>query len=169
MNLRALARAVVDEFRSAQPAATLELRATGNLTGEWDQARIRQVLSNLIGNALQHGDVATPIAVSLRGHRSHVTLAIRNHGPPIPPAELPRIFDPLVRGAGSDTPRRNRPGSIGLGLYIVRELVAAHGGTVAVTSHPTAGTAFTIHLPRHAARQRAPSRKSSRQSAKRPR
>ena len=76
-------------------------------------------------------------------------VAIRNQGTPIPPGELTKIFDPLVRGASAQQQKQNRPGSIGLGLYIARELITAHGGTIGVTSSAEAGTVFTFHLPKH--------------------
>jgi signal transduction histidine kinase len=62
---------------------------------------------------------------------------------------LSKIFDPLVRGSSAAHPRRNRPGSIGLGLYIAREIARSHGGRIDVTSTAEAGTAFTVHLPRN--------------------
>jgi sigma-B regulation protein RsbU (phosphoserine phosphatase) len=66
------------------------------------------------------------------------------------PGELPKIFEPLVRGSSAGRPKANRPGSIGLGLYIAREIALSHGGTIDVTSTPEAGTSFTVRLPRHA-------------------
>ena len=150
MHLGVVCREVVGEFQSAHPAIKLQFASTGDLTGNWDGARLRQVVSNLMGNAIQHGDRTAPIKLTLQGEPSGVTLAIHNQGTPIPQGELLKIFDPLVRGAGAETPKRNRPGSIGLGLYIARELVIAHGGTIAVKSSREAGTVFTIHLPKHA-------------------
>jgi hypothetical protein len=149
MDLRIVCQEVVDEFQSANPSVKIQFESTGDLNGEWDVARLRQVISNLLGNAIQHGDQSAPIRVSLIGERSSVTLAIGNQGTPIPPGELQKIFDPLMRGANAETQKQNRPGSIGLGLYIARELVIAHGGTIAVKSSAEAGTVFTIHLPRH--------------------
>ena len=149
-DLAAVAREVVAEFRSASPDAVIRLDVAGDLAGDWDAARLRQVLSNLLGNAIQHGEPAAPVEVALDGTGADVSVAVRNRGARIPAGELPKIFDPLVRGAASQEPRRNRPGSIGLGLYIARELVVAHGGTIGVTSTAEGGTAFTFHLPRHA-------------------
>jgi hypothetical protein len=82
---------------------------------------------------------------------SEVVVQVRNGGPPIAPGELSKIFDPLVRGSGADGPRGNRPGSIGLGLYIAREIARSHGGRIDVRSTREAGTAFTVHLPRRRA------------------
>jgi signal transduction histidine kinase len=158
MDLGFLCDEVVNEFRSGNPALRLQYDCTGDLSGEWDPARLRQVVSNLLGNAIQHGDPSLAIGLTLRGDRSGMMLAIRNRGTPIPQGELQKIFDPLVRGASAQTPRQNRPGSIGLGLYIARELVLAHGGRIGVTSSADEGTVFTVHLPRHTPRRVAASR-----------
>jgi signal transduction histidine kinase len=77
-------------------------------------------------------------------------IVVHNGGPPIPPGELPKIFDPLVRGSSAEHPKHNRPGSIGLGLYIAREVARSHGGSLDATSSKEAGTAFTMRLPRRA-------------------
>jgi signal transduction histidine kinase len=148
MDLGVTCREVLEEFRSSSPDAHLRFAATGDTTGQWDASRLRQVVSNLVGNAIQHGDAAQPITVTLTGNDHSVTMAICNQGDPIPPGEMKRIFDPLVRGAGAEKPKRNRPGSIGLGLYIARELVTAHAGHITVTSTPAA-TCFAVDLPRH--------------------
>ena len=81
-------------------------------------------------------------------HDSIVTIAVHNGGPPIPPEALPTIFDPLTRGSSLEMKKQRRPGSIGLGLYIAREVATAHGGTIGVTSTIDDGTTFTVHLPR---------------------
>ena len=83
-------------------------------------------------------------------------LVVFNGGPPIPPGEITKIFDPLVRGSSAEHPKQNRPGSIGLGLYIAREVARSHGGTLDVTSSHEAGTAFTMRLPRRSAVASAP-------------
>jgi signal transduction histidine kinase len=151
VDLAPLCREVVDETRAAHPRRTLRYEAHGDLTGQWDAARLRQVVSNLLGNAVQHGGDAAPIELTARGAASDVRLVVRNGGPPIPPDALHTIFDPLVRGESFDARKHRRPGSIGLGLYVAREVVAAHGGTIDVTSSADAGTVFTVTLPRHAA------------------
>ncbi len=149
MDLANLCRDVYNEFKAASPTRTLRLQSEGDLTGEWDVVRLRQVVSNLLVNAIQHGAEGGPVEVSVRAQDSDVVLRVHNQGLPIPPELLPTIFDPLVRGAASESPRQRRPGSIGLGLYIVRQIVMAHGGTIDVQSSEEAGTSFTIRLPRH--------------------
>jgi signal transduction histidine kinase len=147
MDLESLCREVVEETRAAHPTGKVSFQARGDLTGEWDAGRLRQVLSNLLANAVHHGGGTGPVEVSAAAEGGGVRLAVRNGGPPIPPDALPTLFDPLVRGAGPE-PSRRRHGSIGLGLYIVREVVAAHGGTIGVESTESAGTTFTARLPR---------------------
>jgi signal transduction histidine kinase len=149
MDLAPLCREVFDEFNSAHPSRAMSFDCDGDTTGEWDADRLRQAVSNLMGNAVQHGDPDGTIDLSLVGEPSEVILVIHNDGPPIPPGELPRIFQPLVRGSGDGKPRINRPGSIGLGLYIAREIAKSHGGNIDVTSAEPAGTTFTVRLPRH--------------------
>ena len=149
MNLDALCRALFDEFRTAHPGRTIRFQSAGDLSGEWDADRLRQAISNLVGNALQHGGKGASVELRLDGSGSEVEVVISNDGPPIPPGELARIFDPLVRGSSAEHPKANRPGSIGLGLYIAREVARSHGGSIDVTSSADAGTAFTMRLPRH--------------------
>jgi signal transduction histidine kinase len=91
------------------------------------------------------------VSLTVRGDNSDVQLAVRNGGPPIPPHALPTIFDPLVRGNSPEWQRQRRTGSVGLGLYIAREVVTAHGGAIDVLSSAGAGTVFTVRLPRRRA------------------
>ena len=147
MDMGGLCRELFNEFRAAHPDRQIRFRSDGDLNGHWDGDRVRQAVSNLMGNAIQHGD--DPVDLVLKGEASEVVVVIHNGGPPIPPGELPQIFDPLVRGSSAEHPKRNRPGSIGLGLYIAREVARSHGGRIDVTSTLEAGTAFTVRLPRH--------------------
>jgi signal transduction histidine kinase len=149
MNLTSLCRELFDEFRTAHPNRVIRFQSEGEQTGDWDADRIRQAISNLLGNAVQHGAENAPIELKLAGETSDVVVVVHNGGPPIPPGEIPRIFEPLVRGASAEHPKHNRPGSIGLGLYIALEVARSHGGRIEVTSSEEAGTAFTVYLPRH--------------------
>jgi signal transduction histidine kinase len=152
IDLKNVCREVVDEMRAAHPGRTLLFEPNGdNLMGEWDAARLRQVISNLIGNALQHGPKTGPVELSVRGDWADVRIAVRNDGEPIAADLLPTIFEPLVRGLSVNAQKQRRPGSIGLGLYIAREVVAAHGGAIDVESSAQAGTIFTVRLPRRLA------------------
>jgi len=146
--LCALCKELVDEICAAFPESAFDLRLPENeIYGLWDRARIRQMLSNLLSNACQHGE--GPIDFHVTDEGDDVRLVIRNAGEAIPPELLPTIFDPLVRSA-SEKYGLVRKGSLGLGLYIVREVVHGHGGTIDVESSEDAGTVLTIRLPRDA-------------------
>jgi signal transduction histidine kinase len=148
VDLEKLGRKVFEEFCFAYPQRTLRFHSDGDLTGDWDAARLQQAISNLMGNALQHGSAEGPVELSIASEESAVVLSVHNEGPPIPSAMLTTIFDPLMRHATSESATRQVPGSIGLGLYIVREIVVAYRGTIAVASTAQAGTTFTVRLPR---------------------
>ncbi len=121
---------------------TLVLDVAGDAKGTWDLSRLSRIASNLISNAMQHGAGASRVHVQVDGREpGQVKLAVTNAGV-IPPDLLPRIFEPFKRGESTTN-------GLGLGLYIVREIAAAHGGEVTVTSTPAAGTQFLVRLPRH--------------------
>lgn len=149
MDLGILCRELFNEFRTAHPLRSFRLHADGDLHGAWDADRLRQAISNLLGNAFQHSPENAAIELRMHGVDSEVVVIVHNGGPPIPPGELTKIFDPLVRGSSAEQPKQNRPGSIGLGLYIAREIARSHGGSIHATSSREAGTAFTMRLPRN--------------------
>ena len=148
LDLQNLCRDVVDEFRAAYPDQTLRFESFGDTSGEWDAARLRQVVSNLVANAIEHGGETSPVDVFARDEGSDVVVTVKNQGLPISSSTLPTLFDPFVR-APQVSSKHRASGGIGLGLYIAREIVIAHGGTIAVDSSETAGTAFTVRIPRH--------------------
>jgi signal transduction histidine kinase len=140
----------LDEISAMSAGRILELAAEGDLQGEWDARRLHQALSNLVFNALKYGLPSTPIRITLDGTRKdEVVLAVENTGEPIAPGLLPTLFDPLVRGAGNDGGADSQlaGANLGLGLYVVREIAKAHGGTIEVTSDDSA-TRFELRLPR---------------------
>lgn len=142
---------VIDELRSIHPDRTVRVDARGGERGEWDSARISQALTNLVGNALEHGAEGTEVTVCVTGGENDVTVAIHNTGAAIPPERLNGIFGPmktrnLAVGASSGGPS----GHLGLGLYIAERIINAHKGTIAVESSDSAGTTFTVNLPRSA-------------------
>jgi len=116
-DLGALGREVLEEFCFAYPQRTLRFHPDGDLTGDWDAARLRQVLSNLLSNALQHGITEEPVTLSIVSQESTVVLSIHNGGPPIPSEMLTTIFDPLMRHIQMASLRTAASKSIGLGLY----------------------------------------------------
>ncbi len=140
----------IAEIEVAHPGHAVQLITNGELHGQWDGARLRQLLSNLLGNAVQHGDKYGIIRVMLSGTEDHVTLAVHNTGPPIPTADLPHLFHPFKRVVSDGAPVPQAT-SAGLGLFIAEQIVHAHGGTIVVTSSERDGTVFTVSLPRDAA------------------
>jgi signal transduction histidine kinase len=127
------------ELAYAYPHRVIQLSAAA-VEGVWDAIRVEQIVSNLLSNALQHGGEGDPVVVRTWAEGDHGLVEVENAGEPIPPELLPAVFEPFRTG---DAHKR---GSVGLGLFIVRELAAAHGGTVEVASD-AAGTRFTVRLP----------------------
>ncbi len=145
-DLHEVCRRVVGEVRAASPDRSVELTVEGEPRGTWDPARIAQVISNLVSNALQHGSAHAPVRVSIGGDDGTAVLSVENEGPPIPRELMPLLFEPFCRGSGLRD--ASHAGGLGLGLYIAKEVVDAHGGTIAVESTAERGTVFTVTLPR---------------------
>lgn len=142
-------REAVSEVSTRYPARAVDVHTNGDLRGEWDGARLTQVVTNLVSNAVQHGTEGAPITVAARGTPSDVIICVRNDGPAIPAERLGEIFE---AGATLTSARAPQHEHLGLGLFIVDRIVAAHGGSVDVRSTKTDGTTFTVRLPRHLSR-----------------
>ena len=140
---------VVDELGALHPTRTIQVHARGEECGEWDAARIAQVLANLVGNALEHGSEGTPVTVTVGGGGEEITVAVHNRGPAIPPEQLKNIFHPMKPRESTSSAASGPSGSLGLGLYIAERIVHAHAGRLDVASDE-GGTTFTVHLPRAA-------------------
>ena len=136
----------LDQLRAAHPGREILLEATGDARGTWDGQRIQQLLGNLVVNALKYGSQDAQVRVRLTGDGATVLLEVGNRGAPIEPAMLDRIFDPLRRGADAQDAARSA-GSLGLGLYIAREIAKAHGGEIEARSDENE-TVFSVRLPR---------------------
>lgn len=142
LDVAACCRHVGEESEAAHLDRSVEIEACGDAVLDADADRLQQVMSNLIGNALQHGGSA-PVRVRVDGRAlDAVTVSVWNAGA-MPAELLPTVFEPFRSGRG-------RSSGLGLGLYITREIVKAHGGTIAVTSSTEDGTTFTVRLPRRA-------------------
>lgn len=135
-----IAAHAIAEAEAAHPEARIRLEVQGDDQALLDAGRVEQVAANLLRNALDHGLPEAPVEVSVRGLPAEIVLEVRNLGPPIPLESLQVIFEPFRRG------KRDGAG-LGLGLFIVRELVRAHGGSVDVRSDAD-GTSFATRLPR---------------------
>lgn len=146
-----LVHEVVDEIAAVHPTRKFNVETRGEQPGEWDCERIKQALSNLISNAVQHGAEGTTVTVNVGAAGEDVAVSIHNRGTPIRPDELNGIFNPLKsRDAvvGPDA-ASGAQGSLGLGLYIAERIVNAHGGRIEVESSEAQGTTFTVRMPRH--------------------
>jgi signal transduction histidine kinase len=141
---------VIQGYRLLHPDRAIVYDAEGDPVGEWDEGRLEQVMQNLVGNAVKYGAPGSPITVRWfrDGDRLSADLVatVHNDGPPIPDELLPHVFEPFRSGRS----RSEAGDSMGLGLFIVRQIVAAHGGEVSVTSDREHGTTFTVKLPARA-------------------
>ncbi len=149
MDLLPLCHEVLAELRAIHPAHTFVFTAPdGDTTGRWDSGRLRQLISNLLGNAVQHGSATRPVTLTATTSADGALLTVHNYGPSLPEEEIGVIFEPLKRHQTSGPSKHHTPaGSVGLGLYIAREVANAHGGSITAAS---AGeeTTFTVQLPR---------------------
>jgi PAS domain S-box-containing protein len=145
INLRHLCRNVMEELEAGHPERELRLAAEGRFQGEWDPDRLAQAFGNLGKNALEYSPKGTPVDFVLRDEGDTVSLAVHNEGPPIPAERLSSLFEPFQRAVEHRV--SSGPG-LGLGLFIVQQIVTSHGGTVEVRSSEAEGTTFTVRLPR---------------------
>jgi signal transduction histidine kinase len=148
-DLREACQEALELAKMSAPEREFIQQFVGNLQLQADRARLRQVMSNLLNNAVQHGDAATPISLSATGTVEGIVLTVSNFGRRIPEEATRLIFEPLVQVpiSSADSEKRYKQ-SLGLGLYIAREIVRGHDGTISVHSSATAGTTFTVRLPR---------------------
>jgi PAS domain S-box-containing protein len=135
---------IVDEMRVAFPTRTIYLRSP-HLHGTWDGDRLEQVFSNLIGNAILHGDPEKPVTIQASAHAGTVSVSVHNDGLPIPASIQPTLFNPFRRGERES--RTAKTAGLGLGLYISHEIVRSHGGAIEIQSTAAEGTTFQVTLP----------------------
>lgn len=148
-NLHDVCQLALQEAQAAHPQCSFLLETEGELSGSFDAARLQQLLSNLLNNAARYNTNIQPVTMTANGDAATVTVNVRNYGAVIPAQSLQAIFDPMVQLAVEGTEHKKpSPSSMGLGLFIAREITSAHGGTVSAESDAQSGTVFTVKLPR---------------------
>jgi PAS domain S-box-containing protein len=145
-SIRDIARQVFEEVLMTQPSRRGTFVHEGEEHGTWDPDRLAQVIGNLLSNAFQHSPPSSVVRLVTRGDQDGVTIDVHNEGTPISPDDRARLFEPFERGGDASASGR----SIGLGLYISRQIVEAHAGRIEVRSVEGEGTRFTVWLPRRA-------------------
>jgi len=144
VDLQAIARDAVDDARAVAPQREITLNASAPVVVAGDDTRLRQVLGNLVRNALVHTPARTPIEVAVTTEDSVARMSVADHGPGLPPDAAQRIFEPFYR---ADPSRSRDSGGAGLGLSIVSAVVAAHRGRVDVKETSGGGATFEVELP----------------------
>jgi signal transduction histidine kinase len=145
VSAREVCAQAVGELEQVFPDRAIRMRAADDARISADASRLHQAISNLVGNALQHGDPGAAVTIEVAADEDAVAIRVANEGEPIPQERLAEIFEPFRRGGAAGA---GDGGSLGLGLYIVREIARAHGGAVTVTSDAADGTVFELRLPR---------------------
>ena len=146
-DLKDICQAAIEDAGAAYPDTAFELETEGHLTGQFDSVRLHQLFTNLLVNAAVYGSAETPVRMVARSSPHHVMVDVVNAGPVIPSESLESIFSPLLQLPGVADDARPRT-SLGLGLFVAREIALAHGGGISATSSEKAGTVFTVSLPR---------------------
>jgi signal transduction histidine kinase len=147
IDLAQVCRQTVAELAAAHPERTIDLSCPEHLRGRFDPTRINQMLSNLIGNAIQHGAESTAVTLAVSAESDHILFRVHNEGAPIPQSTLETIFDLTPRRRKEDKKPNNKFSHLGIGLFIVKKIVEAHSGTINATSSAEAGTTFIVSLP----------------------
>jgi signal transduction histidine kinase len=155
-NLTPVCKQVIAELEAIHPDCQVQFESKGDLHGEWDSDRLTQVISNLVANALQYRCEDGAVKVVAQAHADEVVLRVHNEGPPISEDAMKKIFEPMNRQPSQNGDKH--PTGLGLGLYIAREIVTAHGGTIAVASAEKEGTTFTVQIPRRLPKKRSPAK-----------
>ena len=153
MDIEPVVRDVAAEVRASSPGREIRAEFVGDLHGDWDRDRLFQALTNLVGNAVQHGSADKPVQITAHGGADTVAIAVTNEGPTIGRQQMARLFQGMNGVARRDGRDRRH---LGLGLYIVDKIVTAHGGAIDVQSSDEQGTTFTLRLPRTASARAKP-------------
>ena len=154
--MNAICSRAIEEVESAYPGRDITLVCAQDVEGSWDSSRIIQLLTNLLINALQHGDASGVVSMSVSTGVNSVVIDVYNAGEPISPGTLGTLFDPLYRRArvGEHTHTAGSSG-LGLGLFIASQIARSHGGDIKVVSTREGGTIFSVELPKSCSPLRA--------------
>ena len=145
-DVKKICEEAVEDAAATHPETTFKLQASGNLGGSFDPVRLHQLFANLLVNAAQYGAKGQPVVISASNDGPDIVVKVINHGVPIPETAWRSIFQPLIQlpaGEDDDRPRT----SLGLGLFVAREIALAHRGSIDVRSDGVDGTTFTVRLP----------------------
>lgn len=146
-NLREVCEGAVDDARASHPNTEFIFEAAQEITGQFDGVRLHQLLTNVLVNAAQYGDAGRPVQLRTTENEGTLAIDVTNYGTVIPESEWQAIFKPLVQLAESEDSDARPRTSLGLGLFVAKEIAASHGGTITVTSDVDAGTIFKIRMP----------------------
>jgi signal transduction histidine kinase len=149
-NLRDICNAALHDARAAHPDWLFDFAASGDLSGSVDGPRLQQVVTNLLINAAQYGAKEHPVRLLVKGGVNTLVVQVENRGPAIKAESLRAIFNPMVQLAAEGQQSRRPSTSLGLGLFIAREITEAHGGNITAESSEDVGTVFTIDIPKKA-------------------
>jgi len=143
VDLVQIARDAVDRYsdEARRVGSQVTLEGDSSVRGSWDPLRLEQVFANLIGNALKYA-AGSPVTIRVCGRDGKATIEISDRGPGIASEDIARVFDRFERAAPS-----RHYGGLGLGLYIARQVIEAHGGTIGVSETPGGGATFSVMLP----------------------
>jgi len=150
LDMAAFCEQAIADARATHPGCEFEFLASGDLHCKVDARRLKQAVCNLLDNAAQYSWPGEAVHFSAQGATDAVTLRVRNVGSVIPQAAMASIFEALVQLEPDPADRGRAPTSIGLGLYIAREIIRAHGGSIEVSSSESDGTVFTLRVPKAA-------------------
>lgn len=146
-DLKEVCQAAIEDAAASYPDTRFELETEGQLTGEFDSVRMHQLFTNLLVNAAVYGSSEAPVRMVARATSEHIMVDVINDGPVIPAESLESIFSPLLQLPAVDEDARPRT-SLGLGLFVAREIALAHDGGISAASSAETGTVFSVSLPR---------------------